>query len=159
MRSIEIDTSKGEGLDKIYSDIMDAVNDMNFQYILTEQLNVLAGMHEYYFSMEIDPNGQAWEKLADYTIFKKGHDTILVESGELKASLTGGGTPNSYREVMAGVGDTKAVLLFGTDVEYAHWHMTGTSKMPARPMVGVTDQYVDRLAQDVADIVIANLMK
>jgi len=58
---------------------------------------------------------------------RKADPQLLVATGALRASLTG-----------ADAGEVGAVeLRFGTDVPYARFHQYGTSKMPARQLLGM----------------------
>lgn len=54
---------------------------------------------------------------------------ILERHGDLRASLTEEGAKGSIRRV------TSDELLVGTDVDYAHFHQSGTRKMPRRRVV------------------------
>ena len=144
-------------LNETVADMDSAMDRIDFKYLMEEQLGVLEGMHAYYFQNEVSPENKKWEKLSDYTIFKKGHDQILMETGDLLRSLTERNAPDAIREVDDGGGDSKGYLVFGTSVEYAHWHMSGPQNMPARPMVGITEWYADKVAEDVADLIAAAL--
>jgi phage gpG-like protein len=74
-----------------------------------------------------------WEPLADSTLEHKHGPSILDETGELRASLTERGGPHQIWDV----GDE--FLLFGTDVDYASFHQTGTSRMPRRRPLELTE--------------------
>jgi hypothetical protein len=77
--------------------------------LLTEQWNT-----------ESDPYGEPWEPLAESTKKAKGHDTILIDTGELAA-----GTMAVPR---AGAGIDLVSL------DYGQYHQTGTTRMPRRPI-------------------------
>ena len=62
-----------------------------------------------------------------------GSRPILQASGDMIASLTGQGSGNVSRTVG---GDT---LEFGTSVPYATYHQTGTSRMPQRRILDLTE--------------------
>lgn len=62
-----------------------------------------------------------------------GSKPILEASGAMKASLTGTGGRNISRQIG---GDT---LEFGTSVPYARYHQTGTSRMPQRRILDLTE--------------------
>lgn len=108
--------------------------------------------HDFYFQEEISFEGQKWQELAPLTIEAKGHDTILVDTGRLKASLIGD-TGDSIREIV-GEANTPG-FRFGTSVEYAIYHQVGTKQyggnLPARPMVGVPEAAVEKIFEDVQD--------
>jgi len=63
---------------------------------------------------------------------RKSDPALLVATGALRASLTGEGS-----------GETSELQMrFGTDVPYAHFHQYGTSRMPARPFMGMPTNVV-----------------
>lgn len=105
----------------------------------------IAAAHASYFDQQTDPNGTPWEPLAASTVARKGHSTILVDTNALRTSLTEINGPNNFFRT------DKRGALFGTTVDYAFWHMRGTSKMPARPMVGMNDEVIQQGADKVAD--------
>lgn len=54
-------------------------------------------------------------------------------------------TDRMYRSVTSHTGDTvyeysARNVMFGTHVEYARYHMTGTSRMPARPFIAMVPE-------------------
>lgn len=64
-----------------------------------------------------DSNGHGeWPELAPSTVARKGHATILVDTGDLRASLVDPGRAMQIHGTSAE---------YGTDVEYAHWHQDG----------------------------------
>lgn len=74
---------------------------------------VLGAMEQEWFAS----NGQGtWPPLADSTVARKGHSTILVDTGDLKASITDPGRAMQIHGVEAE---------YGTDVEYAIYHQDG----------------------------------
>lgn len=79
---------------------------------------------EQRFEREIDPDGRAWEPLAELTVRQKGHDKILVDSGRMRSSA-------GY---FAG-GDFVEIGIGADDSFYAQFHETGTEKMPRRAML------------------------
>lgn len=103
----------------------------------------------------VGPNGGAWAKLAPSTVAKKGHDLILVDTGALGRSLLHSNDSDAVVEVFDEPG--RAGFSRGTSVEYAGFHMSGTARMPARPMVGLEPEYIDALSEDFADTLIDNL--
>lgn len=72
------------------------------------------------FETGTDPYGAAWKPLAASTIRRKGHDTILVDTGKL--ALGTGAKPSG------GAGIELA------SVDYGQYHQSGTSRMPRRPI-------------------------
>jgi len=59
---------------------------------------------------------------------RKSDPQLLVATGALRASLTNEGAGELAGELE---------LRFGTDVPYARFHQHGTSRMPARPIMGM----------------------
>ena len=67
----------------------------------------------------------------------------MVRSGKLFRSLTDlRGNPNKI---------DKKEATFGTNIKYAEFHQSGTSKMPARPVVFVTERYERKWADAAAE--------
>lgn len=88
-----------------------------------------------------DPYGVKWAPLAPSTVARKGHDTIMVETGQ------------TYRETRvrtlpgAGIG-----LVTG---HKAQWHLEATGNRPARPVLplrGIPSPWRARLAKLAADV-------
>lgn len=106
------------------------------------------------FLEERSPGGNPWAPLAASTIARKGFSKILVETGRLFESLTTpGGTTDTHWETS----EDPIVLVFGTKVEYAQFHQTGTRRMPARPAVGLTQAATDGIVATVADAAAARI--
>lgn len=85
--------------------------------------------------------GTPWKPLSPVTIRQKGHDTILVETGDMRDS---GFVDEGDDEVRVGFSDWKVPI-----------HEFGTEDIPARPIVGPmrTDLRHDRLSDTVAESV------
>lgn len=147
------------GMDSLFASVVADFNGIRYQPVLERGLRMFAEDHRQMFAMQREPNdGPAWKPLAPSTVKRKGHDTILVETGRLKGSLTDERHSDGIREIFDnGLGG--AGLVFGTDVPYAHFHMTGTSRMPARPEVGAHEKTVDRFGVAVADHIVAELVQ
>ncbi len=139
-----------------WADIASSFANMDLGPTLQRELGFLELVHNDYFYDAQDPGGNAWQPLAPSTIAAKGHDTILVDSGRLINSLTQQG-PDAIRRVEGGRGNYE--LVFGTSVEYAIFHDTGTARMPARPAVGWSDETLDEIEGHVADGAIEEMQK
>lgn len=74
---------------------------------------VLGAMESDWFSSE---GRGSWPALAESTVRAKGHSTILVDTGKLKASLV---DPYQAMKIMGVVAE------YGTDVPYAYFHQSG----------------------------------
>lgn len=85
--------------------------------------------------------GTPWKPLSPVTIRKKGHDTILVEEGDMRDS---GFVEEGDDVVKVGFSDWKVPI-----------HEYGTEDIPPRPIVGPmrTDLRHDRLSEAVAESV------
>lgn len=84
------------------------------------------------FETKIAPDGSKWADLSLWTLYAKTgkngktRGSILVDRGDLLRSITSHAT-----ESMAEV---------GTNRVYAAYLQTGTAKMPARPIFGLSEQ-------------------
>lgn len=87
-------------------------------------IRYLERLSEQQFSSQGKFSG-GWWPLADSTVQRKGHDTILLDTGRLWDSLTGGNA-DSIREI----GDD--AMAFGTTVPYAGVHQTGGDPHPTQ---------------------------
>jgi phage gpG-like protein len=134
----------------VYVDIEQRFVNADYSEVLEAQLGPLEKDHGEAFATEQAANGEDWAELAASTIQRKGHDRILRDTGELRSSLAGQHS-NAIREV------THRGLIFGTRDERAGYHQEGTSRMPARPPVGVTETRLDSIAEAVADSLVAQL--
>lgn len=143
-------------LEDIFKDVQDQFKDIDYTPVLQGYMTELETAHVDYFMEEHDPVGKAWKPLSPRTIARKGHDQILFETGALMNS-PGGQTADSIKLVFREGDGT--YLVFGTGVEYAHWHMTGTTRMPARPFLGLNDELLETLTTATADAAVDALMK
>ena len=133
-----------EQLDGLYHDLESLVYNTDYSEALSDFQHIIAEGEAESFATETASNGEAWSLLAESTIRRKGHDQILVESFALLNSLVGVGNEGNISEV-----DSHGSI-YGTSVPYAIFHDQGTSRMPARPPVGVSEDRVDQLAEMVA---------
>lgn len=95
------------------------------------------------------PNGEAWAPLADSTVRRKGHDTILRDTGRLWGSEAADEPPYAIR-TMFDDGDVKG-FVFGTSHPAAKFLQAGTKTMPARPHLGFTEDRIDRAIEMILD--------
>lgn len=80
------------------------------------------------FATEGAFGGERWAPLAESTLRSKpGGLPILVRTGRLK------GSAHTKRLL-------PQMLEWGSDVEYGRFHMTGTSRMPARPPIKLPER-------------------
>ena len=134
-----------ERLSSLFAELDSIVADTDYREVLGEFQHVIAGVEAEAFEKESEPGGTPWAPLAESTIRRKGHDRILFETGDLMASFVAVGGPGNISEV------SDHGSLFGTSVPYAIFHDQGTSRMPARPPVGINDAAVDRLVDMVTE--------
>ncbi|HZH42396.1 MAG TPA: phage virion morphogenesis protein [Gemmatimonadales bacterium] len=93
--------------------------------------------------------GDPWEPILGATARRRryadyGLDTALVETGELKSSLTVEGAAHGYAELRA-----PFTLALGTDAPGAVEAQFGTANEVTRPIV--PDELADDLAEAIAD--------
>lgn len=81
------------------------------------------------------PNGVKWADLLPSTQDKKGNNNILIQSGDLMASITHHANATS--------------TTVGTPKIYGVYHQFGTSDMKARPFLGLSDE--DK--EDIYDLI------
>lgn len=142
-----------DGFDKlqgVFDDIDRQFRQANYEDTMRGFLPQMRSVHAEHFHTETAPNRTPWRPLAESTVRRKGHRTILVESTRLRRSLT---TPSGDQHVEV----SSRELVFGTKVPYAAFHQQGTARMPARPPVGMTEQSVDSLAETVANATMEKL--
>lgn len=142
--------SSPQELGGILLDVEERLNNADYEQTLQPFLATLEQTHSAQFRSQQDSGGNAWAPLAPSTIARKGHSRILFESGDLQTSLTSGGS-DAIREVF------DRGLIFGTSTEYAIFHQEGTSRMPARPPVGIQTQTLDEMVNAVADAAVEQL--
>lgn len=90
-----------------------------------------------------DFEGNKWAKLSPVTVKIKGHSKIWYDSG------------NTLNSIIYDVG--KWGVKIGTTTNYSKFVHYGTQKMPARPLIGMgqneINKYIDYLLDDIKDIV------
>ena len=120
----------------------------DFTPLFGEFQETLREEHAGYFANQAGPEGP-WPALAPSTVAKKGFDTILVETGDLAATLTGIGG-DAIREVFS-EGDTTG-LVFGTSDPKSLFHQEPKpGGLPERKHVGMTEPVLQGLVDGIAD--------
>jgi len=90
--------------------------------IASEGSERIANLIDEEFESETDPNGRAWEALAESTINRKyGDSRILQRSGDMRGSVD--------VRTMSGTGISITIN------DEAGFHQGGTVNMPARPVL------------------------
>ena len=138
-------------LNLVLTDIQDRLKDADYSDPLGESQQDIAEFEAGMFAGGFDSNLVDWPSLKPSTIKRKGQDRILVETGALMASLVSVGGPGNINEVES------RGMLFGTEVEYALFHQTGTQRMPARPPVGMAEDTLIKLTNGIADSAVDQL--
>ena len=112
--------------------------------------SVLEGSTRGRFADKQSPNGVAWAVLMPSTIkAKNGRSNILVDSGDLIRSITFHASNDS--------------VVVGTDRPYGKYHQTGTkkangtTKMVARPFLGLSEQDKSDIGDLINDFLAGNL--
>jgi phage gpG-like protein len=96
-----------------------------------------------------DVEGPGWVPLADSTVRRKARKgmpeptRILFGWGELRNSLAG---HNQFTVLRV----TPDEMFMGTNIPYATFHQEGGGKLPARPVVDITDLDVERWASIIS---------
>lgn len=142
----------------VVRDVMRQLFRMEFQEELIDLIPNLQTDHAIRFRAGIEDTGAAWAPNAKSTIRKKGHGVILIERGDLEASLTTT-TPDSIQEVEVEIGQRDTVLTFGTRDGRSAVNQFGDPEhnIPARPHVGVMDNTLDEFTEKLADDIVSRL--
>jgi phage gpG-like protein len=152
-----IDTVDGiEGLAELLEAMAETIENGSYEHRMDELVPLIQDCEAKAFHEGREPGRTPWAPLAPSTIARKGarsgiigpHSTILVDTGRLFESLT---IDDGTSDTVWITGDN--FLTFGTSVPYSIFHETGTSRMPARPAVGVNDETVDLIGAMVAGFV------
>ena len=122
-----LDIDGDRQLERTLLRMADRVDDMSDAF---EQVgDHLATAEQRQFASQGGYASGGWKELAESTVARKGHDRILVDSGDLRASL----------EARSAGGDAIRVyepsfLIFGSAVEYARFHQLGQGVPQRRPV-------------------------
>jgi hypothetical protein len=114
-------------------DIVEVLQNGDYSGVFRKAIYDLESDHRRFWAGEHTPDGVPWFPLAESTVKRKGHDTILVETGKLRRSMTAGlvtSNGESIREIVD-EGANKG-FSFGTAVPYGSIHQQGGGKIPQR---------------------------
>lgn len=135
------------------ADLFDTMADdyagVNMSPVSKTAMEDLEQLHQTAFQQGVAADGTLWPELAESTKRAKGHGVILIEEGDLEASLTEPNHVDALREIVGEPGYQS--FRYGTTDEKAPFHQAGTANMPARPPVTVPDKFPDQLAEMAAD--------
>jgi phage gpG-like protein len=135
----------------LIADVQHQATHVDYQPILEGIQNDIAAGEASAFSAQSTPGGDAWAALAPSTVKRKGNSRILFETGTLMASLVNVGGPGNIH------GSDRRGLIFGTDVDYSVFHETGTTTMPQRVNVGISEETLRTLVDKIADATVVAL--
>jgi|GEM_PF-3119063 phage gpG-like protein len=135
----------------LLTDLQNQVDGMSLETVLQESLQDIAEYEAGMFAGEFASDLSPWAPLAVSTVKRKKHDRILIDTGALRESLVHIGGAGNIASA------TERGLIFGTEVPYAGFLQDGTSKMPARPPVGVSEETLDKLCDRIADDTVKQL--
>jgi len=126
-----------EGLEELlerYDDLGDVMDDIGAYMVRSIQNRILR--------LKRDPkNNQRWAPLKESTIRRKGHASILFDSGELADSIDITNADERGFTVSAGA-DHAGYMQFGT---------TGKRATPARPFIGFSETNKRRVSRMLRD--------
>lgn len=95
---------------------------------------------------KVDPDGNPWAPLAESTVRRKGHSSILFETGELAKSIQ-----------VERSGKTFTVIT--SDVDYADYmqegftHWRSGKRVPARPFMGISQANNQRIVRMIRNFI------
>ena len=144
-----------DGIQDVLDDVQNDYENTDLQSALSALEILLEEHHTDHYTLERAPDGTSWPALSPVTEARKGSNKILVELGDMLASLISKtGTSIRQKSVNAG----RAELIYGTADEKAAYHQRGTDRIPQREHVGMSELFVDDLEEGTADAMVQELM-
>ena len=145
------------GLEVWFKELDVQADSIDYRSVIEMQEGLLEQDHSLFFREEKNPQGKPWAALRQSTIARKGDDTILVDTGRLRDSLTGR-TGDSLRKIVEK--RDRIALLFDTKVPYSIFHMEkGPHGSPARIHVGITKNRADTFQEQILNITVNSLRR
>ena len=148
---------EADELQSVFDGIADQYKAIDYGDTIKGFVSDLQQQHSKQFQSGTDSDGNSWAPLKESTIKRKGHGVILIETEQLMNSLTQGGAKGSITEFGGRNGSVVGSLMFGTDDRTAGFHQSGTSRMPARPPVGVSEETLTKMTNDIADATVEGM--
>lgn len=145
-------------LQSVFDDVDDQFRGIDYGETLKGLTADLRRQHDKQFQTGTDSTGTAWTPLKESTVRRKGHGIILVDTEDMMNSLTQEGAQNSISDIGGRNGSILGRLLFGTSDPKAAKHQFGIG-VPARPPVGVSEETLGKMTNDVADATVEGLKK
>ncbi len=162
------------------------IDQINYAGLLENELMRLSDLHKGYFDSSTGPDGQPWAANAPSTIAQKGHSVVLrgiqgtrernakatkrrpsvrfsrsrgIAGFRLATSLTAKTTQSFGDAIREAIQEQPGVayLTFGTEVPYSIYNQLGTSRIPARPHIGINSAYLDGMVERAADYTMRKL--
>ena len=137
----------------MFADVADVVERTDYSALLREFRYSIAREKAEMFENQADVHGNPWAPLAESTIKKKGHETILIETSALRTSLVDVDGEGNFNEV-----DSHS-LTYGSTVPYALVHEQAHGNRPARPTLGMSESLTAEFEQKVLDRTIEEMNK
>jgi hypothetical protein len=144
-------------LNRLFDSVVEDFRALSFQQLFITEQQMLAELHQGYFLSATGPDGSKWPPLATSTIERKGHNTILVDTGRLVGSLnkgTGGG--DAIRETVDEFAGAGAGYSYGTAVPYSMFHDQGLGQKQ-RQHIGINDNYFAGIVDRSMDFALEGL--
>lgn len=177
-----------EALPELMASIEEDIGLIDYGDLLRDELFLLSDEEKRYFDTSTGPDGAAWQANAPSTIKQKGHQMVLrgipgqrpinqkatkrrpsvrfsaarnIARFRLATSLTAKTTQSFGDAIREAVQEQPGVayLTFGTAVEYSIYNELGTNRIPARPHVGISEQYLHKMVERACDYSIEQLAK
>jgi len=127
----------------MFPDVAEVVERTDYTALLRDFRYSIASEKAAMFESQSDVHGNPWAPLAESTIQKKGHDTILVETGALRTSLLDVDGEGNFNEF-----DSHS-LTYGSLVPYALVHESAYGNRPARPTLGISAELMAEFERKV----------
>lgn len=151
---LNIDVMGDVQLSRGFSRFAEDVKDLSEPF--REIVRQFKGIEQKQFNTEGGYGSGGWKPLAPSTVEHKEREgfsaKILVRTGLLMESLTGE-SPWTIAEVRP------LELRLGTKLEYALLHQKGTSRMPARPVIDLTEKDKMDFMKTIQRYLVKNMKK
>lgn len=141
-RTVDLETVRDEPVAMV-----EKLRDADWSPLLLEIQADLEADHAENIRTATSPDGTPMPELAASTIARKGHATILVETGALADSLSQDNAAFAIRQIIDD-GDTKG-LIFGTSRPFAAVHQHGGGRIPQRKFLGFSEERKEAIKQQV----------
>lgn len=180
-----IELNSIDELQGLFDGITKQAESINWTKQLQAELSFIADLEKSYFDKSAGPDGAPWVSNAPRTIKQKGHSVVLrgkrgigeasrkrtkhtptvkvsrarnIAGFRLATSLTTKTTQSSGDSIREAVSAPRGgALKFGTTVPYSVFNDQGTDRIPARPHIGLNDQYLNQATNRIVDYALQQL--